>query len=168
MDFWVVLVLYAVVGGLFQAVGRLDDSGNYTGGVVSGILCGVLVGFLITEHRVSTLLLGGLLVGFLVSGMLCSIGYYFGLASVLTMVFYSGTPPVAVGFLLVIAGSVFLDEVLTLEGGSDIFVRVMDFHPFVNIILLAFFFFDVSPLMGVVAFVISEITFRLGAVAFEK
>ncbi len=60
------LVLYAAVGALFQAVGRLDDSGNFTGGVVSGILCGVLAGFLITKHRVSTLVLGGLLVGFLV------------------------------------------------------------------------------------------------------
>ncbi|MEE8358879.1 MAG: hypothetical protein V3R82_05670, partial [Candidatus Hydrothermarchaeales archaeon] len=90
MEPWTILVLYATIGGLFRVIEGLDENDSYLGCVAGGVVCGILAGFLITEHKISTLILGGVIIGFLVSGKLSNIGYYFGLGSVLTMILYYG------------------------------------------------------------------------------
>jgi len=125
-----------------------------------------MAGFLITEHKISTLILGGAIIGFLVSGRLSNIGYYFGLGSVLTMILYYGAPPISLGYLLIIAGATFLDDVLAMHDSLGLVSTISVFHPVINILLAVFLILDVVPLLGVTAFVILEIAYRLGAVVF--
>ncbi len=166
MEPWTILVLYAAIGGLFKVIEGLDENDSYLGCVAGGIVCGVLAGFLITEHKISTLILGGVIIGFLVSGRLSNIGYYFGVGSVLTMILYYGAPPISLGYLLIIAGAAFLDEVLAVHESQGLVGKISVFHPVINLLLAVFLVLGVVPFLGVVAFIVSEMAYRLGAVAF--
>ncbi|MFQ5887843.1 MAG: hypothetical protein ACE5HY_04015 [Candidatus Hydrothermarchaeales archaeon] len=168
METWIIIVLYAIIGILFQIIKNLDEKGSYVECIISGIICGVLAGFLITEHRISTLILGGVIIGLLISGRLSNVGYYFGLGSVLAMILYYGTPPITLGFLLIIAGATLTDEFLAMAESGVITNKISGLHPVINILLVAFLIFDIVPPLGVGAFIVSEVTYRLGAIVIEK
>ncbi|MFQ5975684.1 MAG: hypothetical protein ACE5J5_05160 [Candidatus Hydrothermarchaeales archaeon] len=168
METWMIIILYAVIGALFQIIKKFDEKGSYGRCIITGTACGVLAGFLITEHKVSTFILGGLIVGFLISGRLNNIGYYFGLAAVFSMVFYYAPQPITLGYLLIIAGATLIDEVLAMGERSGISSKISNFHPTINLLLVVLLIIDIVPLLGMVAFIVSEFTYKLGALAFEK
>ncbi len=168
MENLIIIFLYSIIGVLFQIINVQDKKDSSLGCIVSGIVCGFLSGTLITEHKVSTLILGGIIIGFLISGRLNNIGYYFSLATVLTMTLYFGAPPISLGFFLIIAGALMADEILSMDNNDSVIGQILWYHPFINVILVLFFIFDIIPSLGVVAFIISEITYRLGAIIFEK
>lgn len=145
-----------------------DKKGSSLGCIISGIVCGFIAGTLITEHKVSTLILGGIIIGFLISGRLSNIGYYFSLATVLTMILYFGAPPISLGFFLIIAVALMADEILSMDNNEGVIGQLLWYHPFINVILVLFFIFDIIPALGVISFMVSEITYRLGAIIFEK
>ncbi|MFQ6135872.1 MAG: hypothetical protein ACE5PM_01675 [Candidatus Hydrothermarchaeales archaeon] len=168
MKTWLYLVLYALIGFLFGVIRPLNSQRRYRECIVSGSLCGVLTGFLMTEHGISTLLLGGVTVGLLISGRLDNIGDYFGLAMVWTMLLYYGSPPVVLSWILVISAATLLDEILTMYDFRGLLERLSEIHPLLNAILIISFIYGVLPLVGIVAFFVSEAAYKIGGMAIEK
>ena len=111
MQILTLLILSFLAGSLIKLADDIEDKNlsiNRYFAVLFGVAYGLLMGYLMIKDPHASTIFGGIILGCLLTGKINSMGHYFGLASILIILFLNGI--IISPVLLVIALLAALDE----------------------------------------------------------
>ena len=144
------LILGCLAGSLIKLADDISDKNlrmNRLFAIPFGIIYGSLMGYMMVSDIDASIIFGGIILGCLVSGKINSNGHYFGLAAILSIVFFNGIKLSPLVFM--IAAFAVFDEMGEKIHSSSLEI-VFKYRLFLKIGVFLLFILDLMGLNGLI------------------